>query len=210
MGGFSPGVPARLADAVGNVVAAAARGVDSLCERRGVAPPRLDLPPAVADDLAEVFGTSLDPAAVVIRLGHLPGVRHSRAFALPGLVYLARDPGVVSGARPCASRTLVHELVHVWQGHHVGPRYVVAALWEQVRLGRRAYDWRAVLARYDDDDVALRSLGVEAFAELVTDAAAVNGAVAARKKPGYSERERTLMAAALAELRAGGRHRHAG
>lgn len=202
----------RVGDSVGRVIATAARGIDSLYERGGLAPPRLELPSEVVADLSVVFGTSVDPGAVVIRLGHFPGVPHSRAWALPGLIYLASDPGVVHTGRLRATPTLVHELVHVWQGRHVGPRYVVEALWEQARLGRRAYDWRVVLAALDDDDddTALRSLEVEAFAELVTDAAAVGEAVTARRRPASSERERALMTAALAALRAGGRPGHSG
>ncbi|MBB1030456.1 hypothetical protein G6027_06070, partial [Dietzia sp. SLG310A2-38A2] len=141
---------ARPADALGRVIGATARAVDRLLDSVGLAPPPLDLPPEVRDDLRAFFGHTIDPASVMIRRGHVPAVPHRRAFALPGLIYLGTDAGVVRPRgggveRPRATPTLVHELVHVWQGRVIGPRYVVIALVEQARKGHRAYDWRAVL-----------------------------------------------------------------
>ncbi|WP_291083619.1 hypothetical protein, partial [Dietzia sp. UBA5065] len=158
------------ADLLGRMLGAAARAADRGLDHLGLTPPPLDLPPEVREDLRDLFGHTIDPTAVMIRRGHVPGVPHPRAFALPGLIYLGADPGVVGTAagtavagtavagtaaagsdRPRATPTLVHELVHVWQGRVVGPRYVVIALVEQVRHGRRAYDWRAVLDRASTD-----------------------------------------------------------
>lgn len=143
-------IAGRAADTLGRLIAVTARALDRGLDGLGVAPPALDLPPQVRDDLRVFFGHTIDPAAVMIRRGHVPGVPHPRAFALPGLIYLGVDQGVVGTAaegidRPRATPTLVHELVHVWQGRVIGPRYVVVALAEQARTGRRAYDWRAVL-----------------------------------------------------------------
>ena len=57
--------------------------------------PPLDLPPGVRTDLRAFFAGTVDPTAVTIRRGHVPGIPHPRAFALPGLIYLGADPGVV-------------------------------------------------------------------------------------------------------------------
>ena len=195
-----------LADAAGIALDAIARLADRLADRRGLAPPRLALPPEVLDDLRGVFGDAIDPAAVVIRRGHVPGVPHPRAFALPGLIYLGSDPGIVGTDRPRATPTLVHELAHVWQGRHVGPRYVPRALFEQVRLGRSAYDWRRVLDR-PAGTAALRGgrggWPIEAHAQLVSDASAARYGFARAAAGPVDARDRRAMAAALAGLRAG-------
>ncbi|AWH95488.1 hypothetical protein [Dietzia psychralcaliphila] len=153
-------IAGRAADTLGRLIAVTARALDRGLDGLGVVPPALDLPPDVRDDLRVFFGPTIDPAAVMIRRGHVPGVPHPRAFALPGLIYLGADPGVVGTAaegidRPRATSTLVHELVHVWQGRVIGPRYVVVALAEQARMGRRAYDWRAVLDNAVFDNAVL-------------------------------------------------------
>ena len=177
----------RLLDALVRVVAALARTADRRLDALGLAPPPLDLPPEVLDDLHAFFAGTVSPTAVTIRRGHVPGIPHPRAFALPGLIYLGTDPGIVGIAGPAgsgvagvaepasarggipgpvrarATPTLVHELVHIWQGRFLGPRYVVRALGEQIRLGRRAYDWRAALDRRG-------GLPVEAHAQLVSEA----------------------------------------
>lgn len=182
-------IPTRLADAVGRGLAAVARAADRRLDTLGLAPPPLDLPPEVRDALRDVFGHTIDPTSVMIRRGHVPGVPHRRAFALPGLIYLGADPGVVGTTsvdstaagtdRPRATPTLVHELVHIWQGRYLGPRYVVRALGEQIRLGRRAYDWRAAFAHGAHDAPAGHvahgghrpgALPVEAHAQLVSEA----------------------------------------
>jgi hypothetical protein len=66
---------------------------------------------------------------------------NKRPFTLGNTVYLKgrTSPGL-----------LVHEAVHVWQYQHHGARYAAEALWAQLRLGRRAYDWRAEQARGKD------------------------------------------------------------
>ncbi|MBB1021654.1 hypothetical protein G6030_10200, partial [Dietzia sp. E1] len=156
----------------------------------------------VRTDLRAFFAGTVDPTAVTIRRGHVPGIPHPRAFALPGLIYLGADPGVVGiagpdgSARPRATPTLVHELVHIWQGRFLGPRYVVRALGEQIRLGRRAYDWRAVL----DQRAALP---VEAHAQLVSDAYAARHGPP--RQPALSGRDEHLRAVedVLTGLRAG-------
>ena len=248
-----PRAGARLADGLASVLATAARAVDRILDIAGVAPPRLHLPREVRDDLHSIFGDTVDPDAIVIRRGHVPGIPHPRAFALPGLIYLGKDPGVVrrvcdvqgrtaahdadeaarpsdakrpaGTARPCATPTLVHELVHIWQGRVIGPRYVLLALVEQVRLGRRAYDWRAALTANpaliagNQTQVAgiqtplagtaapgPESLGFEAHAQLVSEAYArrvdQSGPTGLRAQGSRTDQERA-MDAALAGLRAG-------
>lgn len=208
----------RAADAAGRVLAATARAADRLLDALSLTPPRLDLPWAVRRDLGELFGDLVDPTEVTIRCGSVPGVPHTRAFALPGLIYLGADPGVVTvraaagrePSRPRATPTLVHELTHFWQGHVIGPRYVVLALREQLLPGRRAYDWRAAVdrARQQDQSGAeagrrLPPMGVEAHAQLVAEAYARGlGGHAAPHAPGR-DGDAALMAAALAGLRAG-------
>lgn len=168
----------RPADAVGRALAAAARAADRGLDALGLAPPPLDLPSEVRADLDGFFAGTIDTTPVVIRCGHVPGVPHRRAFALPGLIYLGADPGIVATTdpgptRPRATPTLVHELTHIWQGRYLGPRYVVRALGEQIRLGRRAYDWRAAFARGAHDAPAGQGPGVlpvEAHAQLVSEA----------------------------------------
>ena len=196
----------RLADEAGRMLAAVARAADRGLAVVGLAPPPLTLPPEVRADLDEFFAGTIDTDSVMIRRGHLPGIPHRRAFALPGLVYLGGDPGIVvmtggGSARPRATPTLVHELVHIWQGRHLGHRYVLRALGEQVRLGRRAYDWRAALG-HTSGAVSDR-VPVEAHAQLVSDAyAAVLGVDPA---PGPSGRDGHARAVdeVLTSLRAG-------
>ncbi|MVZ89529.1 hypothetical protein GQF49_03370 [Microbacter sp. ANSKLAB05] len=171
----------RPGDAAGRALAAAARAADRGLDALGLAPPPLDLPSEVRVDLDGFFAGTIDPTPVVIRRGHVPGVPHRRAFALPGLIYLGADPGIVVMTDPGPTRlratpTLVHELTHIWQGRYLGPRYVVRALGEQLRLGRRAYDWRAAFARGArgaHDAPAGQGPGalpVEAHAQLVSEA----------------------------------------
>ena len=193
---------AAIADALGRALGAVTRAADRRLDALGLAPPPLDLPPGVRTDLRAFFAGTVDPTAVTIRRGHVPGIPHPRAFALPGLIYLGADPGVVGIAgldgtvRPRATPTLVHELVHIWQGRFLGPRYVVRALGEQIRLGRRAYDWRAVL----DQRAALP---VEAHAQLVSDAYAAR--YGPPRQPALSGRDEHLRAVeeVLSGLRAG-------
>jgi hypothetical protein len=87
-----------------------------------------------------------------------------RPFTLGNLVYLKDHD-------PLEQRdVLVHELVHVWQYQHEGPRYTAEALGAQVRYGwagRGAYDWRAELAR---GRTAWSELNKEAQGRLVQDA----------------------------------------
>ena len=192
----------RVPDALGRALGAVARAADRRLDALGLAPPPLDLPPGVRTDLRAFFAGTVDPTAVTIRRGHVPGIPHPRAFALPGLIYLGADPGVVGIAgldgtvRPRATPTLVHELVHIWQGRFLGPRYVVRALGEQIRLGRRAYDWRAVL----DQRAALP---VEAHAQLVSDAYAAR--YGPPRQPALSGREEHMRAVedVVTGLRAG-------
>ncbi|MFN3339279.1 MAG: hypothetical protein ACK40Z_06225 [Dietzia sp.] len=205
------------ADMVGRLIAASARAADRRLDALGLAPPPLALPPEVRDDLRAFFGHTIDPAAVMIRRGHVPGVPHPRAFALPGLIYLGADPGVVCTTsegvdRPRATPTLVHELVHVWQGRVIGPRYVVSALAEQARKGRRAYDWRAVLDRASLDsapldrpslDRAPRPFPVEAHAQLVSEAYAHRYGFTPPTASARPSRELRDMEEALTGLRAG-------
>ncbi|AWH92094.1 hypothetical protein [Dietzia lutea] len=211
-----------IADALGRALGAVARAADRRLDALGLAPPPLDLPPEVRDDLRAFFAGTVDPTAVTIRRGHVPGVPHTRAFALPGLIFLGADPGVVGigglagSVRPRATPTLVHELVHIWQGRFLGPRYVVRALGEQIRLGRRAYDWRAALDRRaalgitpagapgGDAPTARRAaLPVEAHAQLVSDAYAAR--YGPPRQPAPSGRDEHLRAVedVLTGLRAG-------
>lgn len=205
-------IAGRAADTLGRVTDAIARALDRRLDALGLAPPPLDLPPRVRDDLREVFGHTIDPAALTIRRGHVPGVPHPRAFALPGLIYLGADPGVVGttaggGRGPRATPTLVHELVHVWQGRFLGPRYVVVALAEQGRRGRRAYDWRAVLDNAVLDRAHIeqtpRAFPVEAHAQLVSDAYALRYGFTPVTASAAPSRELQAMDEALTGLRAG-------
>lgn len=200
-------IAGRSADAAGRALATVARVADRALDVAGLAPPLLDLPPGVRDDLREFFAHTIDPTTVTIRAGHVPGVPHRRAFALPGLIYLGADPGVVGIAvadelRPNATPTLVHELVHIWQGRFVGSRYVVRALGEQVRLGARAYDWRAALA----PDGHRGPFPVEAHAQLVSDAYARRHGFSPAAALRWRDEEVRLMDEVLTGLRAG----HAG
>lgn len=214
-----------LADRLGRALGAAARAADSLLDSLGRTPPRLELPPRVVDDLDAFFAGTVDLTGVTIRRGHVPGIPHPRAFALPGLIYLGADPGVVltpepgpdaardpgaaqdPGAvalpgrgRPRATPTLVHELTHLWQGRHLGARYVVRALGEQVRMGRRAYDWRAHLPR----EQRRPALPVEAHAQLVSEAyARHHGFAPAAPAPGWRDEHEQAATQVLTGLRAG-------
>ena len=210
----------RVPDALGRALAAVARAADRRLDALGLTPPPLDLPPEVRDDLRAFFAGTVDPTAVTIRRGHVPGIPHPRAFALPGLIYLGADPGVIGiegpdgSVRPRATPTLVHEMVHLWQGRFLGPRYVVRALGEQIRLGGRAYDWRAALDRRAKADkrAALdrcekadkrTALPVEAHAQLVSDAYAAR--YGPPRQPALSGRDEHLRAVeeVLSGLRAG-------
>ena len=236
---------ATAADAIASTLAAGARTVDRLLDAAGLAPPPLTLPGEVLRDLRALFGDTVDPSAVVIRRGHVPGIPHPRAFALPGLIYLGRDPGIVMTAvdvpvdeaatdeaatdeaaggadagpgadqrSPRATPTLVHELVHLWQGCVIGPRYVLLALVEQVRLGRRAYDWRTALGRVVEasgapaladlsSDLGPGGLGFEAHAQLVSEAYARRVGLAGTRAHRGRDEEQRVMDAALTRLRAG-------
>lgn len=207
-------------DAAGRMLAAAARAADRGLDALGLSPPPLGLPPEVLADLETFFAGTIDPTAVTIRRGHVPGVPHPRAFALPGLIYLGADPGIVgvpggSGPgtiRPRATPTLVHELVHIWQGRYLGPRYVARALGEQIRLGRRAYDWRAVLdsttlGTTDPDTTIPGSTGraypVEAHAQLVSEAYAAGHGFAPAAALSRRDGHPAAVDRVLTELRAG-------
>jgi hypothetical protein len=74
---------------------------------------------------------------------------HGRAFVLPTgvgrhtqyLLYLGPQGFADALWTLALQATFIHELTHVWQGHHQGwPwRYVLNSLWHQVVRGRRAY-----------------------------------------------------------------------
>ena len=95
--------------------------------------------------LRKVFGDSLAYVNVRIVQGRSGafGV-NQRPFTLGNTIYL-KDVDLAE--RP---DVLVHEVVHVWQYQHEGPRYTTDALGAQVLYGYRgrgAYDWEAELAR---------------------------------------------------------------
>lgn len=177
-------MPARRTDLPTRLVATAAsapvvvvgHGADRLLTLLGLAPPRLRLPRQVLEDLRTLFGDSIPLADITIRDGHVPGLRHGRAFALPRLIYLAGGRGTTTVGDPdddprvLATPLLVHELVHVWQARHRGWRYVAEALYSQLRHGRRAYDWRWWLARDGGRVESWAELPVEAQAQFVADA----------------------------------------
>lgn len=164
-------VVAAVQDALGHAIAVTGRTADHAFVAAGIAPRRLEVPEPVRKDIHALFAGTVDPDAVVVRTGHLPGIPHTRAFALPALIYLARSAGIVdrSGpqgqSRPRATPLLVHELVHAWQARTMGPRYVVRALYEQVRYRSRAYDWQWWLGPGGVRHFA--DLPVEAQAQLV-------------------------------------------
>lgn len=207
----------RAADALGCLIGALARVADRRLAALGMGPPPLEIPPAVRDNLLAFFGHTVDPIEVVIRRGHVPGVPHPRAFALPGLIYLGVDAGIVRAGgggdqQLRATPTLVHELVHVWQGRVIGPRYVVIALAEQALKGRRAYDWRAALDRGPHDRATRDRAGlnrapwmfpVEAHAQLVSDAYALRHGFTRPPADAGGDRESRAVEEVLAALRAG-------
>jgi len=57
-------------------------------------------------------------------------------------VTLNTAPDAVAGGNLRDMGWLVHELTHQWQYQRMGLRYLTAALGVQIRLGRRAYDYR--------------------------------------------------------------------
>lgn len=175
-----------------------ATALDRLLDRAHLTPPALVLPPEVRAELEAVFGDSIRPDLVVVRAGHVPGIPHPRAFALPRLIYLGRDPGIVpvSGepGRFRATPTLVHEFVHVWQARHRGPRYMAESLRDQLLTGRRAYDWAWHLDRLGPGG-RWRDLPVEAQAQFVGHAHAAGGTAVGRHP---------LLVESLAHLRSPG------
>ena len=90
-------------------------------------------------------------------------------------------------------------LVHIWQGRFISPRYVVRALGEHVRLGARAYDWRATL----DPDGPRGQLPVEAHAQLVSEAYARGHGLSPDAALRRRDEETRIMDEALTGLRAG-------
>lgn len=183
-----------LANALGRTIASIGVALDTIAARCGIAPPRLELTAEIKDDIYRLFGDSVDPAAVIIRVGHVPGVRHARAFALPALIYLGAGSGLVQraaahreAARPRLSPLLVHELVHAWQATSMGPRYIVHALWEQLRYGRRAYDWTWWLDPCGGNRHHFAELPVEAQAQFLMHA------YAAAKLPGIASGLSTVL-----------------
>jgi hypothetical protein len=95
--------------------------------------------------LRVVFGDSLSYVNVRIVEGRSGAFgANDRPFTLGNTIYL-KDVDLEE--RP---DVLVHEVVHVWQYQHEGPRYTTDALGAQVLYGYRgrgAYDWQAELAR---------------------------------------------------------------
>jgi hypothetical protein len=101
------------------------------------------------DHARKIFGDALDYGVIRITQGSVfalfsaTAVGNSvnlqpRHFAGAGLA--APDPSV-----------LIHELAHVWQFQHEGPRYIISSLVAQLRSWlatgsrRGAYDWRSAL-----------------------------------------------------------------
>jgi hypothetical protein len=87
---------------------------------------------------------------------------NQRPFTLGNTIYLK---GVDLTERP---DILVHEVVHVWQYQHEGPRYTTDALGAQLVYGwngRGAYDWEAELARGRTDWAELNKEAQGAFVQ---------------------------------------------
>lgn len=164
-------VVTAIQDGAGQAIAATGRTADRAFALTGIAPQRLEIPEPVRQDIQVMFAGTVDPDALVVRAGHLPGIPHTRAFALPAVIYLAQSAGIRDRTgpdgqtRPRATPLLVHELVHAWQAHSMGPRYVVRALYEQLRYRSRAYDWQWWLGPGGMRHFA--DLPVEAQAQLV-------------------------------------------
>lgn len=95
--------------------------------------------------LREVFGSSVGYRVVRVVQGRSGAFgTNARPFTLGSTIYL-KDVDPVARAD-----VLVHEVVHVWQHQHEGPRYAAEALGAQVVYGwkgRGAYDWEADLTR---------------------------------------------------------------
>lgn len=173
------GLAAPIAGAVilllGTIVAAVQRMVGAEAAAR----------PLTAEELVTlrgVFGDSLSYRNVRVVQGRcgLFGT-NDRAFTLGNTVYLK---GIDLADRP---DILVHEVVHVWQYQHDGPRYTADALGAQVVYGwkgRGAYEWRAELDRgrtswRDFNDEAQGAYVQQLWAEGQLDAPDPAGAIAA-------------------------------
>jgi hypothetical protein len=136
--GVASSIAGALVLLAGTVVAAVQRLV-------GAEAPARPLTPVEQAMLRGVFGGSLSYVNVRIVQGRsgLFGANR-RPFTLGNTIYL-KDVDLEE--RP---DVLVHEVVHVWQYQHEGPRYTADALGAQVLYGYRgrgAYDWQAELAR---------------------------------------------------------------
>jgi hypothetical protein len=164
---------------LGTVVAAGQRLVGAEAPARALSPDERAL-------LRKVFGPSLGYRNVRLVQGRSGAFgTNQRPFTLGNTVYLK---GVDLAERP---DVLVHEVVHVWQYQHEGPRYTTDALGAQVIYGwqgRGAYDWVAELAR---GRTAWPQFNAEAQGAFVQD-------VWAAKEPTADHPE--LAAAALAVL----------
>ncbi len=111
----------------------------------GAEAPARPLSPDERATLRTVFGGSLSYLNVRVVQGRSGAFgANQRPFTLGNTIYLK---GVDLSERP---DVLVHEVVHVWQYQHEGPRYTTDALGAQVLYGYRgrgAYDWEAEVSR---------------------------------------------------------------
>ena len=101
----------------------------------------------------EIFGSSIDYDKVLVTCGSLFAL--FSATAIGNRVNLQPGHFTVGtmDLAPASLSVLIHELAHVWQFQHEGPRYIVSSLAAQLRAWlatgsrRGAYDWRGALER---------------------------------------------------------------
>jgi len=55
--------------------------------------------------------------------------------------HLQTQPAALAAGRLGDMGWLIHELTHCWQYQHQGMRYLIQAIWVQLRLGQAAYDY---------------------------------------------------------------------
>lgn len=184
-------LPLRLAEAVCNAALLAGGGLLSAVqtllhlERPGRRLNSVELAAA-----RQVFGGAVDLSRVRVKEGFAGlGSVNARPFTFGETIYLKRDSSL---------RTLIHELVHVWQDQH-GPVPLFASLVAQ--RSEHAYDWR----RGVQEGRAWRALNPEQQAQLVEDAYIAGQLEAAPQQGGAREADHAsrYVANALRELRAG-------
>ena len=83
-------------------------------------------------------------------------------------IELPRNPTSISDSEYYKICWLIHELTHVWQYQKLGWKYLYMALRDQIRLGRKAYDFGGEkgLHAYHKKGVKLKELNLEQQGDL--------------------------------------------